>query len=490
MEWILGLCLVNMLFMLIIAIREVRRPSKALNWLALSLILPFIAFGLYLSSANPLGIRRKRLTSDVNESTNLPDSFNRSASVIADALNQFSIHGLRASRVQILINGIKTYEELIESLKNAQNTIDMEYFIYRDDQIGRKITNVLVEQAKSGVRVRFVRDGLGSWNFPRNQIKRMMEAGIECRTIFPLRFPWILSNWNYRDHCKNVMIDGEKAFTGGINVGYEYTGLKPDVGFWRDTHLRIEGEASEDLQTIFDAHWRIATPGRKKNRGDAKTSPQKVPSVKEAHSNLLTELGAEFDRIDETHRSNESLHKAYVQTLEGNPGIPTTIIRTTYFICLTQANRTIDITTPFFIPEEDILMAIKTAVARGVRVRLLVPRHIENKIVGYAKRTYYGELIEAGVHIYEYNKGMLHAKQMVIDGEVAVVGAANWDMRSFRLNYETCEVIYSADVVEDLTEQFELDLNDSFLLKVDDLVQRSIPQRIIEQGARLFSPLL
>jgi len=144
----------------------------------------------------------------------------------------------------------------------------------------------------------------------------------------------------------------------------------------------------------------------------------------------------------------------------------------------------------FFIPDEDILMAIKTAVARGVRVRLLVPRHVANKIVDSAKRTYYGELLEAGVHIYEYDKGMLHAKQMVIDDEIAVVGAANWDMRSFRLNYETCEVIYSDDVVKELTRQFEYDLSDSLQVKVDDLVQRSIPQRIIEQSARVFSPLL
>ncbi|KLE15481.1 cardiolipin synthase [Clostridium sp. C8] len=489
MDWIFYLYLLNTIFMLIIAISEVRRPAKALNWLALSLILPIIGFGLYMSTTNPLGIRRKRLTSNGDVSNKLPDSFSDSALVIANALNQFSVHGPRSGRVQVLINGIETYEKLIESLQNATSTINLEYFIYRDDQIGRRITNVLVERAYAGVRIRFVRDGFGSWNFPRSEIRRMMEAGIECRTIFPLRFPWILSNWNYRDHCKIVTIDGDEAFTGGINIGYEYTGLKPNVGFWRDTHLRIEGETSEDLQTIFDVHWRMATPEQRKRRGGAKKPRSRVHSVNEAHPKLLTELGAEFQSKKDTYR-NKSLQKAYVQTLEGNPGLPTPIVRTTYFICLSQANRSVDITTPFFIPDEDILMAIKTAVARGVRVRLLVPRHVANKIVDSAKRTYYGELLEAGVHIYEYDKGMLHAKQMVIDDEIAVVGAANWDMRSFRLNYETCEVIYSDDVVKELTRQFEYDLSDSLQVKVDDLVQRSIPQRIIEQGARVFSPLL
>jgi phosphatidylserine/phosphatidylglycerophosphate/cardiolipin synthase-like enzyme len=197
---------------------------------------------------------------------------------------------------------------------------------------------------------------------------------------------------------------------------------------------------------------------------------------------------ADVDSVPNT----EELQKAYVQTLEGNPGIPTQVIRQAYFICLTQATQTIDITTPYFVPDADIIMAIKTAVARGVRVRLLVPRQMDftTVIVGAASRTYYGELLEAGVHIYLYNKGVLHAKLMIIDGEIAEVGAANYDMRSFRLDYEVCEVLYSADVARQLTEQFERDLTDSVPLRIEDLRQRSRSQRILEQGARLLSPLL
>ncbi|MFB4165505.1 phospholipase D-like domain-containing protein [Alteribacillus sp. JSM 102045] len=496
MIWILILFLFNALFMLIIAIREVRRPAKALNWLAISLILPIIGFVFYLSSTNPVGIRSKNLTSSNKEPDQLPDSFSRSASVISQALSHLSVHGLRTSKVQPLINGMETYEKLIESLQSAQNTIDLEYFIYRDDQVGRRITNELVERAKAGVRVRFIRDGLGSSKFPRHQITRMTEAGIKCRTIFPLRFPWILSNWNYRDHCKIVTIDGEKAFTGGINVGYEYTGLKPDVGYWRDTHLYIDGEASADLQKIFEVHWQLALPERIKARNGRKTeqthSKNHSSSNMKALSHLSTEWSAELGDTNDIHttQSTDSLNKAYIQTLEGNPGIPTPVIREAYFICLSQASRSIDITTPYFIPDEDILMALKTAVARGVRVRLLVPLNVDKKIVEAASRTYFGELLEAGVKIYQYNKGMLHAKQMTIDGEIAEIGAANWDLRSFRLSYETCEFIYSSDVAEDLTKQFERDLNDSVPLRIEDLTRRSLSQRVMEQGARLFSPLL
>lgn len=235
----------------------------------------------------------------------------------------------------------------------------------------------------------------------------MVEAGIECRTIFPLRFPWILSNWNYRDHCKIVTVDGKKAFTGGMNVGYEYTGLNPDVGFWRDTHLQITGEASVDLQTVFDVHWNIAVPEQVKSKINLKTKSEVTkinPIGRVDLSRWSAELGSELSTID---------------------------------------GKEMD-----------------------------------------------GELIEAGVQIYQYNKGMLHAKLMIIDEEIAEVGAANYDMRSFRLNYEVCQVVYSADVARELTEQFERDLTDSVPLRMEDLLQRSLTERIVEQGARLLSPLL
>lgn len=279
--------------MLFIAIWEVRRPAKALNWITIALIFPIIGFWLYLSTSNPKLIHRKRLTSSHNESDKLPDTYSDSASIIADALRYFTVGGLRVGKVQVLNNGIAKYELLIESLQKAQKTIDLEYYIYRNDQIGNRITELLIEKAVNGVRVRFIRDGWGSKKFPRQKILQMVEAGIECRTIFPLRFPWILSNWNYRDHCKIVTVDGKKAFTGGMNVGYEYTGLNPDVGFWRDTHLQITGEASVDLQTVFDVHWNIAVPERIKSKTNRKTKSQ-VTKINPIGRVDLSRSSAEF----------------------------------------------------------------------------------------------------------------------------------------------------------------------------------------------------
>ncbi|MDN4073863.1 phospholipase D-like domain-containing protein [Fictibacillus sp. CENA-BCM004] len=261
--------------------------------------------------------------------------------------------------------------------------------------------------------------------------------------------------------------------------------------------MRITGEAPVDLQTIFDTHWNIAEPERiewkttqdqEKHQNIPKSQIPGKTGVSAGSAQWRTEMGT-LKGID-TFSRMEPLQKAYIQTLEGNPGIPTPVVREAYFILVTQATKTIDITTPYFVPDEDIILAIKTAVARGVRVRLLVPRHVDQKIVGLASPTFYGELLESGVQIYLYDKGLLHAKVMIVDEEIAEVGAANYDMRSFRLNYEVCEVVYSIDVARDLTEQFELDLSDSLQLTMEDLQQRSLSQRIIQQGARLLSPLL
>ncbi|WP_261306173.1 phospholipase D-like domain-containing protein [Paenibacillus andongensis] len=492
----IGLYVLNTIFMLIIAIRDVRRPEKALNWLAIGLIFPVIGFVVYRIIANPLHFRKERLTSPNNVSDPLPNSFSPASSIIAQSLSQLTVHGIRRGRVQLLTNGIETYEQLNTSLQNAQSTVEVEYYTYRDDRIGKRMTDILIERAEAGVKIRFIKDGWGSKQFPKHEINRMMNAGIECRTIFPLRYPWI-PTLTYRDHCKIVVIDGIEAFTGGINVGYEYTGLKPEVGFWRDTHIRLVGEVATDLRTIFDSHWHIASPEKLKNKSAQKTkqgirnsSKPIIPTAKVSLSGWSEEWGAEFDAGVDPVSATESHHHAYMQTLESNPSIPTEVMRQAYFICLTQATKTIDITTPYFVPESDIIMALKTAVARGVRVRLLVPRHVIPKIVGPASRTYYGELIEAGVQIYMYEKGMLHAKVMIIDEEMAGVGSANYDMRSFRLNFEVIELLYSVDVGRELTKQFDRDLLDSVPLQMEELIQRTYPQRIIEQTARLFSPLL
>lgn len=505
MAWIAGLWLVNTALLIIIAVREVRRPTKALTWISVGLVLPIIGFVCYLFVTNPVQMRRDKLVSSHNSPISLPPEYGHSAFVIARALQPLSVSGLRTGYVQILTNGMETYGKLLQSIQAAQKSIDLEYYIYRNDHIGKRITDVLIDRALSGVNIRFIRDGWGSRSFPKHTVRRMMEAGIECRTIFPLRFPWVLSNLTYRDHCKIVIVDGKEAFMGGINVGDEYTGMKPDVGFWRDTHMRLTGETADDVKAVFEAHWKMASPDMLHSTRKAKFIPESAqlsddkaihpfPSGKTERSGYGWEWGSELGTLEGTHMGKASpskdSHNVYIQIFEGNPGLPTPVIREMHFICLTQATRTIDVTNPYFIPDADIMMAIKTAAARGVRVRLLVPRQVIPKVAGAASRTYYGELVEAGIDVFQYNKGVLHAKVMIIDGEIAEVGSSNYDLRSYRLNYEVCAVMYHSDVSRELTEQFERDLAEATPYRLEDHMHHTSFERMLDQAARLLSPLL
>jgi cardiolipin synthase len=494
MFWLGWLYLFNVLLMIIIAIREVRRPVTALTWLMVSLIIPIIGFMIYLSTSRPMQMKEIKQRSAI-DSDPLPATFSQTAITIAHSLRQISVNGLKKSKVRLLINGIETYESLMKSIENAQKTIELEYYIFRNDHIGEAIINLLMERSISDIQVRFMIDGWGSRKLPKSVIRKLMDAGVECRTFYPLRFPWSVTNWNYRNHCKNVIIDEREAFTGGINIGDEYSGKKPDIGFWRDTHVRIVGEAVEDITMVYNTHWEIASkePNNKtgkKNNIDKEKLVKETDKSKASLTRWSAEWAAELGTIDTSHQDDQSGYEAYTQTFEGNPGIPTQAIREAYFVCITQANHTIDISTPYFLPDVAIMMALKTAVSRGVRVRLLVPREVDSMLVELASQTFYGELLDAGVQIYLYNKGVMHAKQMIIDDDIVLLGAANYDMRSFRLNLELCEIFYSSELTAQLHRQYEEDIENSVLLHTEELAQRSKIQRIKEQGARVFLPLL
>lgn len=519
--WISAGYVLNTIFLLVIAVRESRHATNGVMWLTIGLVLPIIGFAVYAIVTQTLR-KKRRATMQLKSkkqtlASTFPTGFGHSTSVIMSALRQLSVGGLRKGRVQVLTNGLQTYEELIAALQKAKNTIDIAYYIYRDDQIGTFITDLIIAKAREGVKVRFIKDGLGSRQFPNSEIALMQAAGIACRTTHPFRFPWITPTLNYRNHCKIVVIDGNEVFTGGINVGDEYTGLKPGIGFWRDTDVRIIGEAAEDYQIVFDAHWEMSTPEKhRKVKHDKIVQRQERRKLLQPlhRKNKLTEMMAEWstelgDELDDwlggktgEQKKNDSfagfaettkdtaLVEAYIHNIEGNPAMSTQVIRNAMFISLTQALKSIDMTTPYFLPNEDFIMALKTAVARGVRVRLVVPKEVDHKIVDLASRTYLGELHEAGVEIYLYTRGILHPKILIIDGEVSDIGAANIDERSFRLNYEMNSVFYSREISQQLTEQFERDMSDSVRLELDMLTERSLPTRIVEQAARIFAPLL
>jgi cardiolipin synthase A/B len=289
-----------------------------------------------------------------------------------------------------------------------------------------------------------------------------------------------------------VVIDAHIGFVGGINVGDEYTGRKPGVGPWRDTHVQLLGDtAVQELQSIFDMNWAIATPDGGQNlKHVSERSRSIVQRIVQRGPSAPSYAGEWAEELTDKSAYSDDWMQGYVQAVESGPDRRIQAIRNLFFTCLTQANTSVDITTPYFVPDTDVLTAIKTAVLKGVTVRLLVPERPDHKAVGLASRTFYKDLLDAGVQVHFYTGGILHAKVMVVDDEVSILGAANYDLRSFRTNYEVCQVLYSPEVASELRRQFERDLQRSFPLTTEWLQQPSPWQHGAQRLARLFAPLL
>jgi len=264
---------------------------------------------------------------------------------------------------------------------------------------------------------------------------------------------------NLRNHRKIVVVDGRVAFTGGVNIGDEYTGRKKRVGPWRDTHLRIEGPAAYHFQEVFAEDWHFAT-------GE--------------------------DPIEESWFPDPELSgEAMVQVVASGPDTDTQPIQRIFFAAITSARRRVWLTTPYFVPDQAMLAALETAALRGVDVRLLLPARSDMRLVLYAGRSYYDQLLTHGVQIYEYLQGVLHAKTMVVDETWATVGSANMDTRSFRLNFEINAAIYGPDFANQLGKVFLRDLKSAREVTREELAQRRhVGRRVMESFARILSPVL
>jgi cardiolipin synthase A/B len=507
LAWLILLYVINSIGLIFIAIREVHRPSQALTWVVVGVVLPIIGPVIYFIMARPLRVNRKRIALEANSASSLPANVSPTASDIASAVSRITHVSPLRGEVQVLTNGIEKYPALIQSLQNAKHKIDMEYFIFRDDDIGRVVMDILVDRARHGVNIRFLIDGVGSRKLPKSALKRLHQEGIKCRIFFPVSKQWLSPTLNHRDHNKIVVIDGREAYVGGLNIGNEYLTGTPKSGPWRDTHLRLIGECVKPLSRVFEVNWRVGTPVAmgsmaKLSRG-ARTQDSRQSGLtnaqraRRASSLVMGEWAAELlhNPHSMSHPVQEAetgtgLVDAFIQTVESGPDREVPAIRNLYFLCLNQATSSIDITTPYFVPDSDLTIALKMAVQRGVKVRLLVPKKPDHRIVEMASRTYYPELLNSGLQVYLYEGGLLHAKVLIVDGEVSVVGAANFDHRSFRLNYEVSEVIYSHDIAKQLTDQFERDLTQSVRLTPEDVQNRTAVQKFLDRGARVLSPLI
>jgi len=363
--------------------------------------------------------------------------------------------------VKLLLNGEQKFPELIECLKEAKHHIHLEYYIYEQDEIGNTIIELLIKKATEGVQVRFIYDDFGSPSINKRLIKRMQEAGIEIHPFYKVHFYLLANRINYRNHRKIVVIDGHTGFVGGINVSDKYINEKADKkNFWRDTHLRIDGPGVFYLQYLFIADW-----------------------------NFCSEVNLNPENIHFTVEKKQT-DNAYVQIVGSGPDSDQPSVLFSILQAIYLAKKEILITTPYFIPGDNIIDALRIAATSGLSVKLLVPGKGDSRLVNAAAKANYSDLLKAGVEIYCYNKGFVHAKTVVSDGMLSIVGTANMDYRSFELNFEVNALIYDNKFSEQLREVFFTDLKDAKKIDPKKWEKRSVLVLLAERIARLFSPAL
>ena len=358
--------------------------------------------------------------------------------------------------IKIYNEGESKFKDLLDDIEGAKHFIHMQYYLFHDDMLGTAIMNALAKKAKEGIEVKLLYDGMGNASNLPNFSRILKKAGGDVRLFLPPRGIRI----NYRNHRKIAVIDGQIGYIGGLNIGDEYISQSKRFGFWRDTHIRIVGDAVKDLELRFIMDWNF-TKGQS--------------------------LGIEPKYFPEVSRQEESIN---MQIISSGPDSRWDNIHNNYFKMITEANKRIYIATPYFVPDDSLLEALKTAALSGVDVRIIIPAKPDHPFVYYSSINYLGELLDAGVKCYEYTKGFIHSKVMTMDGIITSVGTANMDIRSFKLNFEVNALIYNQKVTEEFDRQFDIDFNDCRKMTKSIYESKGKITKFKEAVARLISPLL
>lgn len=460
-----------------ILIYDKRDPGKSWAWIAAIVLLPFAGFILYMvfgrnhrkeklynrKEISDLEIQMETLSARQLYELNSPmfeyrQEIKRYKEIITLLLNNNKSLLTARNRATVLHNGSETFPALLEALRGAKSFIHIEYYIFKKDRVGREIANVLMEKARQGVEVRFIYDDVGSWGLSPKFLRRMKKAGVKVHCFQRVVFPFLTSKINYRNHRKIVVVDGEVGFTGGINIAKRYlTGTKH--GIWRDTHLKIEGEAVSTLNAVFAMDWFFVS--REK----------------------LTEM-------DKYYPPSAIDIETPIQIASSGPDSDWASIMQAFFAAITKAKDHIYISTPYFLPNQAIMTAVEVAAMSGVDVRILLPEKSDSKVVHWATKSYISELLEAKVKVYAYKKGFNHSKLIMIDSVFSSVGTANMDNRSFDVNFEVTAILYDEKVTRELEERFLEDLRDSEQVTQKDWEGRPRWDSFREGLARLFSPLM
>jgi cardiolipin synthase len=368
------------------------------------------------------------------------------------------------NEVKLLINGEEKFPDLVTALENAKQHIHLEYYIYENDVTGNEIAAILIKKAQEGLEVRFMYDDFGSHSLGKTFIQKLKDAGVQTAPFYKIKWYALASRINYRNHRKIIIIDGNVGFVGGINMSDKYRNdLKAKNHlYWRDTHLMITGQATAYLQYLFLCDWNFCS--------NTKLAYNEIYFPDNAHNGIIT--------------------NDVVQIAASGPDSSQPVIFYSLLEAISCAKKSIYITSPYFIPGESLMDALIIAIQSGLDVKILVPGISDSKMVNAAASAYYSELLQYGAKIYKYNKGFVHAKTIVIDNDLAIIGSANMDYRSFDLNFEVNAMVYSENIANQLTLAFENDLKESQQIDKESWLNRPKHIHLWEKLVRLLSPFL
>jgi cardiolipin synthase len=460
----------------IIVISEFRRPQRALAWICISFCCPPLGLLFYYLlgrdywQGRKLGKRcvsllreiRAHVAGKIHIVKNAADTGNPGFENRKELLHLLSSlsegHITGHNKCRMLRNAQDAYKAMLDVMEHAQEHIHMEFYIFREDDIGKQFQEMMIRKLRQGVRVRLLCDGLGSHKLSRGFVNTLRNAGAQVHFFLPPLTSLPDRRFNYRNHRKILVVDGLTGFTGGMNIGDDYLGKDPEMGYWRDTHLRLEGDSVYHLQYVFLKDWSLAA-------GDSMSHPRFFP----AHA---------------------CSGRDAVQIVASGPDGAIDATQEMYFASIGAAKERIWMASPYFIPDPAICRALKNAVLSGVDVRIIIPAKPDNRLVYYATLSYLENLQDAGVKFYRYTTGFMHAKVMIIDDVLATVGSANLDMRSFYSNFELTAVLLGPEIIAGLAEDFNKDLKHSEYIDPKKFKERGDIVKLIEGLCQLLSPLL
>lgn len=447
------------------ALMTVRTAQGTIAWMVSLIAAPWVAVPLYWIAGRSrfsgyVRARRgedaelRKLAEDMHRrlrhyEIKREDAFGRAAQFLG------GLPYTRGNELMLLIDGEETFEALFTAIRSAERYLLVNFFIVKNDRVGKRFKEALVARARAGVKIYFLFDEIGSHKLSRSYLKEMEDAGISCRAFGSNRFWWSRFQINFRNHRKILVVDGKDAFIGGINVGDEYLGRDQRYGAWRDTHLRLRGPSVQAIQLVFIEDWNWAA--------------DEIPDL---------DWSGQAETADQI--------AAIIPT---GPADPADSWQLVVAEAANTARERLWIATPYFVPDGGVLTALQAAAIRGADVRILIPEKADHLLVWLSAFTYFEQTIPFGVKIYRYNRGFLHQKVMLVDDQLACVGTANLDNRSFRLNFEISGLSPDPAFVEEVAHMLEIDFQHSDPVKVTDFTERHFGFRLACRAARLMAPV-